>query len=132
VELLSIAVGETASSASEQLSASLTQTSPYFNRELNIFWPGDIFGMICVSGDQRRLGLAQAIAPVSVLTTTGTGLAQLLRSRADRATDLWHDLLDQQRRITLRVEALLSAEWRRQRSPVEDPAAPRVGLEDQR
>jgi len=35
VELLSIAVGETASSASAQLSASLTQTSPYFNRELS-------------------------------------------------------------------------------------------------
>jgi CRP/FNR family cyclic AMP-dependent transcriptional regulator len=79
-------------------------------RLLNIFWPGDIFGMICVSSDQRRLGVAQAIAPVSVLTTTSTGLAQLLRLRPDLATDLWHDLLDQQRRITLRVEALLSAD----------------------
>ncbi len=79
-------------------------------RLLNIFWPGDIFGMICVSRDQRRLGVAQAIAPVSVLTTTGTGLAQLLRLRPDLATDLLQDLLDQQRRITLRVEALLSAD----------------------
>src|SRR5262249_6014096 len=37
-------------------------------RLLNIFWPGDSFGMICVGSDQRRLGVAQAIAPVSVLT----------------------------------------------------------------
>ena len=79
-------------------------------RLLNIFWPGDIFGMVCVSSDQRRLGAAQAITPVSVLTTTRTGLAQLLRLRPDLATDLWHDMLDQQRRITLRVEALLSAD----------------------
>jgi CRP-like cAMP-binding protein len=79
-------------------------------RLLNIFWPGDIFGMICVSREGRRLGVAQAIAPVSVLTTTGTGLAQLLRLRPDLSTDLLQDLLDQQRRITLRVEALLSAD----------------------
>jgi CRP/FNR family cyclic AMP-dependent transcriptional regulator len=79
-------------------------------RLLNIFWPGDIFGMICVSDDQRRLGVAQAIAPVSVLTTTSAGLAQLLRLRPDLAADLLHDLLDQQRRITLRVEALLNAD----------------------
>jgi len=79
-------------------------------RLLNIFWPGDIFGMICVSGDQRRLGVAQAIAPVNVLTTTSAGLSQLLRLRPDLAADLMQDLLDQQRRITLRVEALLSAD----------------------
>jgi len=79
-------------------------------RLLNIFWPGDFFGMICVSGDQRRLGVAQAIAPVSVLTTTGAGLSQLLRLRPDLAADLMRDLVDQQRRITLRVEALLSAD----------------------
>jgi CRP-like cAMP-binding protein len=66
--------------------------------------------MICVSSDQRHLGVAQAIAPVSVLATTRIGLAQLLGLRPDLATDLWHDLLDQQRRITLRVEALLSAD----------------------
>lgn len=79
-------------------------------RLLNIFWPGDIFGMICVSSDQRRLGIAQAIAPVNVLTTTGAELSQLLRLRPDLAADLMQDLLDQQRRITLRVEALLSAD----------------------
>jgi CRP-like cAMP-binding protein len=79
-------------------------------RLLNIFWPGDFFGMICVSDDQRRLGVAQAIASVSVLTTTSAGLAQLLRLRPDLAADLMHDLLDQQRRITLRVEALLNAD----------------------
>jgi CRP/FNR family transcriptional regulator, cyclic AMP receptor protein len=78
-------------------------------RLLNIFWPGDIFGMICVSRDRRRLGSAQAVAPVSVLTTTDRGLTELLRLRPDLATDLWRDLLDQQRRITLRVEALLNA-----------------------
>jgi CRP/FNR family transcriptional regulator, cyclic AMP receptor protein len=79
-------------------------------RLLNIFWPGDIFGMICVSDDQRRLGVARAIAPVSVLTTTSAGLTQLLRLRPDLAADLMHDLLDQQRRITLRVEVLLSSD----------------------
>jgi CRP/FNR family cyclic AMP-dependent transcriptional regulator len=79
-------------------------------RLLNIFWPGDSFGMICVSSDQHRLGVAQALAPVSVLTTTRNGLAQLLRLCPDLATDLWQDLLDQQRRITLRIEALLSAD----------------------
>jgi CRP-like cAMP-binding protein len=79
-------------------------------RLLNIFWPGDSFGMICVSSDQRHLGIAQAIAPVSVLATTRSGLAQLLRLRPDLATDLWQDLLNQQRRITLRVEALLSVD----------------------
>ena len=63
-------------------------------RLLNIFWPGDIFGMICVSDDQRRLGVAQAIASVSVLTTTPAGLAYLLRLRPDLAADLMHDLLD--------------------------------------
>jgi CRP-like cAMP-binding protein len=79
-------------------------------RLLNIFWPGDMFGMICVSTDQRRLDVAQALSPVSVLTTTRNGLAQLLRLRPDLATDLWQDLLDQQRRLTLRVEALLNAD----------------------
>jgi CRP-like cAMP-binding protein len=79
-------------------------------RLLNIFWPGDFFGMICVSGDQRRLAVAQAIAPTSALVTTSAGLAHILRLRPDLAGDLMQDLLDQQRRITLRVEALLSAD----------------------
>ncbi len=79
-------------------------------RLLNIFWPGDIFGMICVNRDQRRVSMAQALSPVSTLTTTDTGLTQLLRLRPDLSSDLLHDLLDQQRRITLRVEALLTAD----------------------
>jgi CRP-like cAMP-binding protein len=45
---------------------------------LNIFWPGDIFGMICVSRERRRPSIAQAVAPVSVLTTTERGLTELL------------------------------------------------------
>lgn len=79
-------------------------------RLLNIFWPGDFFGMICVSGDQRRLAVAQAIAPTSALATTSAGLGHILRLHPDLAGDLMHDLIDQQRRITLRVEALLSAD----------------------
>jgi CRP/FNR family cyclic AMP-dependent transcriptional regulator len=79
-------------------------------RLLNIFWPGDFFGMLWLSRDQRRVSSAQALSPVTVQTTTNGGLTQLLRLRPDLYTDLLQNLFDQQGRITLRVGALLNAD----------------------
>jgi CRP-like cAMP-binding protein len=87
-----------------------TPTADGGQRLLNIFWPTDVFGMICGRPDERRLGIVEAIAPVTVQSTTESGLAHLLRLRPDLATELFHDLLTQQRRIMLRVEALLNAD----------------------
>ena len=78
-------------------------------RLLNIFWPGDFFGMLWLSRDQRRVSSAQALSPVTVQTTNG-GLTQFLRLCPDLHTDLLQNMFDQQHRSTLRVEALLSAD----------------------
>jgi CRP/FNR family transcriptional regulator, cyclic AMP receptor protein len=78
-------------------------------RLLNIFWPGDFFGMLWLSRDQRRVSSAQALSPVTVLTSNG-GLTQFLRLCPDLHTDLLQNMFDQQHRSTLRVEALLSAD----------------------
>jgi CRP/FNR family cyclic AMP-dependent transcriptional regulator len=78
-------------------------------RLLNIFWPGDFFGMLALSRDQRRVSSAQALSPVTVQTTNG-GLTQFLRLCPDLHTDLLQNMFDQQHRSTLRVEALLSAD----------------------
>ena len=78
-------------------------------RLLNIFWPGDFFGMLWLSRDQRRVSSAQALSPVTVQATNG-GLAQFLRLCPDLHTDLLQNMFDQQHRSTLRVEALLSAD----------------------
>jgi CRP/FNR family transcriptional regulator, cyclic AMP receptor protein len=79
-------------------------------RLLNIFWPGDFFGTLWLSRDQRRVSSAQALSPVTVQTTTNGGLTQFLRLRPDLHTDLLQNMFDQQHRSTLRVEALLSAD----------------------
>ena len=79
-------------------------------RLLNIFWPGDFFGMLWLSRDQRRVSIAQALSPVTVQTTTNGGLTQFLRLRPDLHTDLLQNMFDQQHRSMLRVEALLSAD----------------------
>ena len=79
-------------------------------RLLNIFWPGDFFGMSWLSRDQRRISSAQALAPVTVQTTTNGGLPQFLRLRPDLHAALLQNMVDQQRRSMLRVEALLSAD----------------------
>ena len=78
-------------------------------RLLNIFWPGDFFGMLWLSRDQRRVSSAQALSPVTVQTSNG-GLTQFLRLCPDLHTDLLQNMFDQQHRSTLRVEALLSAD----------------------
>jgi CRP/FNR family cyclic AMP-dependent transcriptional regulator len=78
-------------------------------RLLNIFWPGDFFGMLWLSRNQRRVSSAQALSPVTVQTTNG-GLTQFLRLCPDLHTDLLQNMFDQQHRSTLRVEALLSAD----------------------
>lgn len=78
-------------------------------RLLNIFWPGDFFGMLWLSRDQRRVSSAQALSPVTVQTTNG-GLTQFLRLCPELHTDLLQNMFDQQHRSTLRVEALLSAD----------------------
>jgi CRP-like cAMP-binding protein len=78
-------------------------------RLLHIFWPGDFFGMIWLSRDQRRVSSAQALSPVIVQATTNAGLTQFLRLCPDLFSDLLHNLFDQQGRNTLRVEALLNA-----------------------
>jgi len=78
-------------------------------RLLNIFGPGDIFGMSWLSSDQQRISMAQALSPVTLQTTTDAGLSQLLRLSPDLHIDLLRSLSGQQGRITLRVEALLNA-----------------------
>jgi CRP/FNR family transcriptional regulator, cyclic AMP receptor protein len=78
-------------------------------RLLNIFWPGDFFGMLWLSRDQRRVSSAQALSPVTV-QTTNAGLTKFLRLCPDLYTYLLQNMFDQQHRSTLRVEALLSAD----------------------
>ena len=78
-------------------------------RLLNIFWPGDFFGMLWLSRDQRRVSSAQALSPVTAQTTNG-GLTKFLRLCPDLYTYLLQNMFDQQHRSTLRVEALLSAD----------------------
>src|SRR4051794_5125508 len=65
-----------------------TPTVEGSERLLNIFWPGDIFGMEFVSHDQRQVSIAQAISPVTVRTTTDAGLTELLRLSPNLYTDL--------------------------------------------
>jgi CRP-like cAMP-binding protein len=72
-------------------------------RLLNIYWPGDFFGMIWLSRDQRRVSIAQALSPVTVQTTTNGGLTEFLRLRPDLYSELVQNLFDQQGRITLRM-----------------------------
>jgi len=79
-------------------------------RLLNIFWPGDFFGTLWLSHDQRRVSSAQALSPVTVQATTNFGLTQFLRRCPDLHTDLLQNLFDQQGRNTLRVGALLNAD----------------------
>ena len=78
-------------------------------RLLNIFGPGDIFGMSWLSPDQRRVSMAQVLSRVSVQTTTDAELTQLLRLRPDLSSDVLRSLFDQHGRVTLQVEALLNA-----------------------
>ena len=73
------------------------------------WYPGNTIGWEFIYPREQALKLAKR-ASGSVLTTTSAELSQLLRVRPDLAADLMQDLLDQQRRITLRVEALLSAD----------------------
>src|SRR5262245_4580389 len=78
-------------------------------RLLQIFGPGDIFGMSWLNPAQRRVSMAQALSPVDLQTTTDAELTQLLRLRPDLSSDLLRSLFDQQGRVTLRLEALLNA-----------------------
>jgi CRP/FNR family transcriptional regulator, cyclic AMP receptor protein len=79
-------------------------------RLLNIFWPGDFFGTLWLSPDQRRVSSAQALSPVTVQAATNGELAQFLQRCPEIHTNLLQNLFDQQGRITLRIGALLNAD----------------------
>lgn len=76
-------------------------------RILDIFKPGDTFGEQIFSADKRRVGAAQALSHVTAQTVTEEGFRRLMQMHPGICPNFVRHLVGRQRRILMRLEALL-------------------------